>query len=557
LDLSDNRQAGDESMTRALTVLALAAIVSADTWYIKPDGSDGADGTTLGDAWATFDYAMIQLSPSDTLLMADGVYYQTMTVTVSGEQGAPIVFRAVNDGQAVINGQGTRQTFLCQGTADNFLHDLVFEGFCARNSSKHVFKSNYCRRMVFRRISGKDAVDVEGNFNVFSWADDCENILVEDCIGSGTGRIIFSPYNCNYFTFRRCWARWKDNNYGSVRTVYALYGTGHSTIENCIATMEDDVPDTFVEGFKVNRRDGNRYGDSNLIVGCIAYNLSGPAYFMQGNEIISGNVNRHNVAVDCGYGVYQRNDDDYRVENFTVVGATERGVHTSPYASETNPAYDCAYRVNMTAQNVSIVAAVTGVSLSDNRIYLPAGCSGGPYYGTLDNDYVNVYGCTTDYLNVSGGSNNSTLYPAYDTDTYGKGAYCMVPAALAGRGESGEGIGAEVLYRYVDGLLTDEPLWPFPMEDRILAESGWSATWESDHGIWKTLEGVYGGLTQIHHAPTRRSTPTDTAMQTALYDIAGRAVVGIPTRGDLAHGLYLKVRQVQGCGTQSTAFVVR
>lgn len=89
------------------------------------------------------------------------------------------------------------------------------------------------------------------------------------------------------------------------------------------------------------------------------------------------------------------------------------------------------------------------------------------------------------------GTGEKYINPAYDTDTYGKGAYLMIPNALKGQGENGADIGAEILYQYVDGKLTNVPLWPWPMEDRIKAETGYSVTWESGGGIWKTLNGVY------------------------------------------------------------------
>jgi hypothetical protein len=39
-----------------------------------------------------------------------------------------------------------------------------------------------------------------------------------------------------------------------------------------------------------------------------------------------------------------------------------------------------------------------------------------------------------------------------------------------------QGEGARLAHRYVDGVLTDEPLWPWPMEARIQAEMGISVT---------------------------------------------------------------------------------
>ena len=38
------------------------------------------------------------------------------------------------------------------------------------------------------------------------------------------------------------------------------------------------------------------------------------------------------------------------------------------------------------------------------------------------------------------------------------------------------GEGARLTHRYMDGVLTDEPLWPWPMEERIQAELGISVT---------------------------------------------------------------------------------
>jgi hypothetical protein len=37
-------------------------------------------------------------------------------------------------------------------------------------------------------------------------------------------------------------------------------------------------------------------------------------------------------------------------------------------------------------------------------------------------------------------------------------------------GTSYHGAGAKIQYRYVDGTLTNESLWPWPMEERIKAE---------------------------------------------------------------------------------------
>ncbi len=38
------------------------------------------------------------------------------------------------------------------------------------------------------------------------------------------------------------------------------------------------------------------------------------------------------------------------------------------------------------------------------------------------------------------------------------------------------GEGARLSYRYIDGVITTQPLWPWPMEDQIKNELGYSVT---------------------------------------------------------------------------------
>ena len=55
-----------------------------------------------------------------------------------------------------------------------------------------------------------------------------------------------------------------------------------------------------------------------------------------------------------------------------------------------------------------------------------------------------------------------------------------------------DGVGASICYRYVDGVLTSEPLWPWPMQDRIAAAT--------ERSLWDTadvnaeIEAVFGPI---------------------------------------------------------------
>ena len=55
-----------------------------------------------------------------------------------------------------------------------------------------------------------------------------------------------------------------------------------------------------------------------------------------------------------------------------------------------------------------------------------------------------------------------------------------------------DAVGASICYRYVDGVLTSEPLWPWPMQDRIAAAT--------ERSLWDTadvnaeIEAVFGPI---------------------------------------------------------------
>ncbi len=91
--------------------IAAAQSALAATYYISPNGSDGNNGTSTGSAWKTFEQAWDVLQPGDTLLLLDGTYTESTTGLVqpnirNGEPGKPITIKALNDGKAVIDGEG-------------------------------------------------------------------------------------------------------------------------------------------------------------------------------------------------------------------------------------------------------------------------------------------------------------------------------------------------------------------------------------------------------------------------------------------------------------------
>lgn len=89
----------------ALTALTLVCSlgVAAKTVYVATDGDNSNDGSE-GAPFATFFRANQDLVAGDTLVIGGGEYRQTMTITASGTDVAPILVRAKDGENVVIKG---------------------------------------------------------------------------------------------------------------------------------------------------------------------------------------------------------------------------------------------------------------------------------------------------------------------------------------------------------------------------------------------------------------------------------------------------------------------
>ena len=211
-----------------------------------------------------------------------------------------------------------------------------------------------------------------------------------------------------------------------------------------------------------------------------------------------GNSFENCVGIGSYYGLWWNNQTDFTVDNLTLISGYVGVMFTDGYDNAGDDEIDMK---NSIIQNFTC-----------GRDYYPGDTPNG---GTRSYTYNDLYNNTGDFCETSQGTGEFDTNPAFDTSTYGYGAYLIQPSALDGLGSAGGNIGAEVLYRYEDGSITTTPLWPWPMEGRILAESGFSPTYSVDQGssetggIWKTLAGVYGSY---NHFPITTGTNITTGL---------------------------------------------
>jgi hypothetical protein len=395
-----------------------------------------------------------KLVAGDTLLLKDGTYYSGITVGVSGSIGNPVTIKAVNDGGAIVDGQGSRVPLDIAGRSYVDVEGIIFKNSASdvvrvRSGSSHV---------NLRRLSGMNAG--KGNYLVFL-VSNSSYVLIEDCFGTnyggssnaygGNGRHLFELYNgATNCTLRRNYGRYYQHNGGGgdAGDGIVLYGSGSGNV------MENNVMDfsvahlgTGIYSFKplsTNTTGGastkaSWYG--NVVIGgpyvsvMAGFGATATAPQSQSGYIWKGNVLIGNGSQD---GMDQYSSYDSTIQNNTIVSpnaASGLGV-ISVYTTVSG------YPSTATVKNNSLVNDTVGL-----RCY-GTGASTASRYNNF-HDISTVYsGAITDK------TGDKILDLTYDTVTYGKGAYLMVPPSLQGGGEGGADVGGEVLYQSVEVIIS-------------------------------------------------------------------------------------------------------
>ena len=146
------------------------------TYYVdKTNGSDSNAGTTEATAWATVGKAVgyTSLAAGDTIWIAPGTYFETLTFTTDGSSGTPIVWRGdpdctrnwgtgVEPGPVKISGASsstlvpaatsTGPVVNLTGVAYNTFYDLCFDGLDLTGTGSLVL-GDYSYGQLFVRCS--------------------------------------------------------------------------------------------------------------------------------------------------------------------------------------------------------------------------------------------------------------------------------------------------------------------------------------------------------------------------------------------------------------------
>jgi hypothetical protein len=441
--------AGGVRKNGASTDLGPSAVVSRRVVYASP-----------GDELT---FRACSLEPGDTLMLRDGRYGPLTIAGLQGTVGAPITIMAEHDGRAWLDAAGGSHALLVRGSAY-----VLVQGLSARHGTSDVIRVTQSDHVVLRRVTGADAGP--GNVHIFSIMFGNTDIVVEDSAGWGNGRYVFVAYHSDRVTFRRTWARWTSQSDWSPapRSCYGVYGSSHDVLENNIC--EHDVPDRNSADFFTalwETSDGPRT-DHNTYRGLI---------FVDNWEGLGVNSS-------AGQGVV--------IENSLFLNTRKQGQYTTTADHGHGVSWGSPY--GGVVNNSTFVGNEVGVRRTDGDVSMTNDLfygNGQAVEGAEIGNHAASFGDAT--TGTAPRSTGRQVEPGFDTAKYGRGAFLFIPpdSPLKGAGVDGQDIGANVIYQYEDGRLTYEPLWPWPMEDRIKAERGISVTWESGGGLWRTLDGVY------------------------------------------------------------------
>lgn len=434
----------------------------------QPYGQRRASGTldapmTVSDFWKR------KLArPGTVLCLKDGLYrgWHSMLLPegeLDGRPDARIEVRALNDGQVWMDGEHQRPVLRVHHSYWTVSGLNVFNGTgpaVGVSGRKETQERDWepVRHVILRRIvawrdfipygSLEDYEAIGGhNVHVFDLAD-VEDVLVEDCAGFGWARKIFQNYRSKRVVFRRDWARWDGRHpyeRGNKFAFSCSYQGYDALCENLIATAGGSrdraaMPGAYSPGIHLIATDGAARDSSRWV---------GPP-----------SRDRHALGLRI-VGSLAYLPDDAR---FTKVAGFHVGGSGFPHKGQKGVRLESSVARVPSAGKYALQLR----NCKDDPKKHPAGCS---WSRKADRSQAPV--TVSRVLAVSPRDPPVLI----EDDWRQQGVVTRPPGSKPDiyRGSVG---GVSLCHRSVDGHETGEPLWPWPMQERILAATERS-NWES------------------------------------------------------------------------------
>lgn len=399
-----------------LPFLLLAALpVCAAERFVSPTGSGTA--CTLS-APCSVSTAFAAHAPGDTITVMDGLYQGASVFRPlnSGTATNRSTLRALNKGKVRFDGQGSQSP--CDLTDKNYWDIIGIN--CSGGGPDAVVRVVGSSNNRFYEVVAWDVPNLAANSAVWdlhvsnAGNHSCNN-LFEDIAGFGRARKIFLNLSNNCTgspnRVRRLWGLWENNTNTAPKITFdGTYDSRGLIVENSILLWDQQVSPSQAYGMGAHSGsvDSASRQVSNYWYGNLIYALSGRPF-------------------TPGQLLFESGMDDYHFKDLLLIvppdQPTKMGASLGAckvWASGALTSTNCP-TTNKTLVNVSIVG---GAPSQIHSHYVQTNVRTG---ATLSS----IYGTESPYLN----SGNK---------------------------------GATLCNRYIDGVLTSTPLWPWPMNQRIL-----------------------------------------------------------------------------------------
>jgi hypothetical protein len=465
----------------AIVALGFAPAVHGATYYLSPTGSDSAAGTSETAPWKSWSKVLSsakRLKPGDTVILLDGTYTNDTTGLPriicgvnanSGAAQAPITVRAKNPRYAFILGDGAGPTLALRSCAWWSIDGLHIE---SQDNARHtapdapVVQFYATQNSVIRNSIVRHPNRYGNNSAIEQYGGSHDNLLEDnEVLFFHRNGIDSSCDNCHHITVRR--------NYVNPQHARAAGLPGNKTGPNDAITVywwDDSLFENNVVEGEGTYNGIVDCGERNRFFGNVSLRNSNGFLATHGDNEAE-NATAHsldgvwvdNVAVDnTNNGFLARTAMNARVIGLTVYGGAGNGVIAdNPYdARRPNAATACNNRpcihhhspgltvMNALVVNTSGGFAVANVSEFEKRMF------------SFSHGWACVRGtwrAGTDQRDTA----STPPDPPGSVDPQLGSCRVFIPDAspMKHKGKDGADVGANVLYRYQDGVLTTTPLW--------------------------------------------------------------------------------------------------
>jgi hypothetical protein len=330
---------------------------------------------------------------------------------LSGTAAAPIIVRCATDGGCVIDGQSARNPFYISQNAWS-----EFTGFDVANSSGTGALIEKSSNIVVRRICVWSTNTISKSLWMMT---ESHYVLLEDVCAFGTGNKVFAAVGGQFLplTIRRAWGVWERGTIDDPKSVFNMnYRSRGILVENSIG------------GWNYAGGNTNQVSGIFTTAGLSKPNQCGELRYL-GNIAYVRSNDVANSALGMGF-FGSRSVDCVLVKDHLI--NIESHSQLTPIQGQK---FDGVFQTDPTIINAPVgdrvLQNITEIGGSDSNINTD------PTNGWRIINRVTVDGVSA--------ANSAGANPFQTTS----------------------GNGARVCKRYVDGVITTQPLWPWPMDDRI------------------------------------------------------------------------------------------